>query len=484
MRKGAALALVLVVALSLISPAPGAPKTPKLEDWHQGPVRYIALAEEVKTYRDLTTDAQRALFIERFWARRDPDPTTLVNEVRQSFWLRVQEANTNFLDSSKPGWMTDRGKIHILYGPPNEIQQDVGAQTEATPTTGRGLIRWIYEGRPGGRMDLDPVVIVPFVPDAGGEYHVSYDPKLASIFFNPLAMDARTPGDPMLQMLGTPSRSGLSVMLDLGKMQEVPPQEQVLLERVETIESYEMLPVDAGVHRYQPADSPGSTTVVITADIGRVPRDAALSILARLVPQDATRQTRMLGEDSFRIAEDGTSRLAQGRLQLDPGTWTLTLIVTDAKTAATGIVRRPVTVPGDSSALRLSDLAWASRLESLPYASLASYDEPFHVGPFRVLPRLSGTYRVGETIRLFYEIYGGRPPYRVAYQLEGRDEDGGWVALGRPTQGEQSAAGQGWEQPTTERWPLGEYRVRIEIEDRDAARVVADQPFRIEASAP
>ena len=46
------------------------------------------------------------------------------------FWERVSEANGLFTDSSKPSWLTDRGKIHILYGPPTDIQEDIHLRTE------------------------------------------------------------------------------------------------------------------------------------------------------------------------------------------------------------------------------------------------------------------------------------------------------------------------------------------------------------------
>ena len=93
----------------------------ELRKWHEGPIRYIAVKEEVQEYKRLEGDSARALFIERFWRRRDPTPDTLTNEYRQLFWERVQQANASFLDSTKPGWMTDRGKIWILYGRPDTI---------------------------------------------------------------------------------------------------------------------------------------------------------------------------------------------------------------------------------------------------------------------------------------------------------------------------------------------------------------------------
>src|SRR6185295_908197 len=111
------LALGLVVGL-----AHAAHESPDLKDWIDGPVLYLAEKEETRSFRALETDDDRALFIEKFWARRDPTPQTLANEYRQMFWERVRAANLMFLDSHKPGWKTDRGKIYVLYGPPTSIE--------------------------------------------------------------------------------------------------------------------------------------------------------------------------------------------------------------------------------------------------------------------------------------------------------------------------------------------------------------------------
>ena len=90
------------------------PKAPNLKEWIRGPVRYLSKKIEAEEYKLLQTDADRILFIERFWARRDPHPETMTNEARQIFWERVRETNELFVDSAREGWITDRGKIHIL----------------------------------------------------------------------------------------------------------------------------------------------------------------------------------------------------------------------------------------------------------------------------------------------------------------------------------------------------------------------------------
>ncbi|HKQ61786.1 MAG TPA: GWxTD domain-containing protein [Candidatus Polarisedimenticolaceae bacterium] len=473
----------VLLARAAAAADPGAGEKVSLKDWSDGPIHYIALKQEIEQFDALASDGDRALFIERFWSKRDPTPATLTNEYRQLFWERVQQANAQFLDSTKPGWMTDRGKIFLLYGPPSQVKEEPDLTLDPR-SPGRGILRWTYEGRPGERQDLNPVVVVPFVRDAGGEWHVSYEPRLASVFFDATAIREQRYRaiDHFLEMAGAPLKSKLAVMLDLGKLQEVPPQEQVLLERVETIESYKTHPLGVRLLRYLHPEE-HETIVVVTVDVSDGAPGTTPAILARFAPLDATQPPRLLGEDSFRVIEVGGKRLAQGRRTLPPGDYTLTLMSVDPSTASTGIDRRTIRVPERSDAPRMSDLTLAADLESLPYASLASYDEPFHVGPFRVVPRLTSELTQGDAVRVFFEIYDATPPFQVSYQVEGQDTDGRWVPLGKPATAEQSETAQAWELVTGPRWPLGDYRVRVEVVDRAGRRLSDSVPFRLLAAA-
>src|SRR6185436_8710341 len=84
------------------------------KDWYQGPVRYIITRTEVKAYKALESDAERATFIDWFWQRRDVDPTTPDNEFRDRYTKRAFEATRKFSATTIPGWKTDMGKIYIL----------------------------------------------------------------------------------------------------------------------------------------------------------------------------------------------------------------------------------------------------------------------------------------------------------------------------------------------------------------------------------
>lgn len=454
----------------------------ELTDWIDGPIRYIAVGREIKTFKDLKTDEERVLFIERFWRRRDPSADTLMNEYRQLFWDRVSYSNNTFLDSPRSGWMTDRGKIYILYGAPNDIEDYENLDTRTSATTGRGLIRWLYDGRPGGQTAMNPTIVVPFTPDNGGEYHVSYDPKLSSVFINTDAIEERrdVEFDRYMKFLAPPTRSTLSVMLDLGRMQEVPPQDQVILEQIETIESYEAYPLSVAVHRFvHPKD--GRIVAIVTVDVTDTGTSVQPALIARFSPLDATQPSRILGEGSFKHLSHDGRRYAQARVRLQPGEYALTVMVADAANIRTGLHRRQIRIVAPGDRLSFSDIVWSETLDSLPYAVMASYDEAFIIGTFRVLPRVKEHFVPGETLRLFYEVYGGTMPLRITYTLQGRDLDNSWVDLGPATTEEQFSNLQGWEIPTSERWPLGEYRVRIEVLDADERLIIRLQEFELAA---
>jgi GWxTD domain-containing protein len=479
----------LALALALIA-VPGAAKKsrdPDLKEWIDGPIRYIAQKAETREFRSLETDADRILYIERFWALRDPHPETMTNEYRQLFWERVREANSLFLDSPHDGWRTDRGKIHILYGPPTEVEEDLDYHPDSPTATG-GLIRWIYDGRAEGRTDVDPVTIIPFVRSAGGEYRLSYDPKLSTAIFAPrqLRMPWEDETQRWLEITGPPTRSELSVMLDLGRMQEVPPQAQVLLERIETREAYVTHEVSARTDRFDHPDRDGEWLVTVSVDVSHTSGREAPAVIARLRPatatlEDASPDQRILEETSFKVVDVGDQRVAQARIVLLPGVYEMTVLVADPDTAQTGLLRRELRLGTPSERLRFSDVVQALELESLRYRALSSYDEPYTVGPFRVVPRFGNAYLPGETVRLFYEVYRAALPVKVSYQVQGREDDGRWTDLGLPAEAVQEHRAQAWELPTSQHWPIGEYRVRVEVTDADGKLISTDVPFELVA---
>ncbi|MEX2260963.1 MAG: GWxTD domain-containing protein, partial [Bryobacteraceae bacterium] len=90
--------------------------------WLNEDVAYIITDEERAAFQKLMTKEQREKFIEQFWLRRDPTPGTGENELKEEHYRRIGYANKRFRTSGRPGWQTDRGRMYIPYGPPDEIE--------------------------------------------------------------------------------------------------------------------------------------------------------------------------------------------------------------------------------------------------------------------------------------------------------------------------------------------------------------------------
>jgi GWxTD domain-containing protein len=88
--------------------------------WLDEDVRWIITDEERETFKRLSNDEERDNFIEQFWLRRDPTPDTVENEYKEEHYRRITYANEHFA-AGKPGWKTDRGRIYVMFGAPDQI---------------------------------------------------------------------------------------------------------------------------------------------------------------------------------------------------------------------------------------------------------------------------------------------------------------------------------------------------------------------------
>jgi GWxTD domain-containing protein len=205
-RSGAALApvipaafLTLAAALAMAGwqaqtpePAPvPAQSADRYAEWLQEDAAYIITDAERTAFRALATDAERDYFIQQFWLRRDPTPGTPENEFKEEHYRRIARAVQMFSTATLSGWRTDRGRIYIVYGPPDEIDShpsggviqrsaaDGGGSTEAYP-----FEDWRYRYIDGIGDD----VLIEFVDkENNGEYHMALDPnaKDAREFIHP-----------------------------------------------------------------------------------------------------------------------------------------------------------------------------------------------------------------------------------------------------------------------------------------------------------
>jgi GWxTD domain-containing protein len=129
-------ALYAVAAIALAAFA-FAQLGPKYSDWASGPVQHLMTKEERAQWKAIHTDADAAAFIDLFWARRDPTPDTPRNEFREAFDARVAYADEHFSNARTRGSLTDRGKVLILLGPPEQASGTGGAISSPmqAPTT-------------------------------------------------------------------------------------------------------------------------------------------------------------------------------------------------------------------------------------------------------------------------------------------------------------------------------------------------------------
>lgn len=112
------------------------------KQWLEEEVLYIITPLEKDVFLKLKTDRERDLFIGAFWKQRDPTPSMPENGFKTEHYRRIQYANHFFgREAPKPGWRTDRGRIYIILGEPNDIQRFEG-ETQVYPTE-----IWFYQNK-------------------------------------------------------------------------------------------------------------------------------------------------------------------------------------------------------------------------------------------------------------------------------------------------------------------------------------------------
>ena len=95
---------------------------PNLETYASltGPLRYITTNDE---YDKLKFSVDQKKVISDFWldCASDPDRAT---SLMRAYYKRSEEANLYFSDFNGEGWMSDRGLVYIVFGPPSRVVLD------------------------------------------------------------------------------------------------------------------------------------------------------------------------------------------------------------------------------------------------------------------------------------------------------------------------------------------------------------------------
>ena len=85
-------------------------------------IQIVATEAERRRVRSIADLDERRRFLMEFWLKRDPNPTTPVNEFQEQFYQRLQYANDRYKSSFQEGWETDRGRALIKYGSPVDVE--------------------------------------------------------------------------------------------------------------------------------------------------------------------------------------------------------------------------------------------------------------------------------------------------------------------------------------------------------------------------
>lgn len=110
------------------------------------PLVYVAEgSRDLGLYRTLSVDGKRR-FLRDFWSHRDPSPGTPDNPARDEFYRGVAYATGAFRESGAadlPGWNTDRGRVYLKNGRPDEVlRKPSGSRPYEAWRFTRGRARW------------------------------------------------------------------------------------------------------------------------------------------------------------------------------------------------------------------------------------------------------------------------------------------------------------------------------------------------------
>jgi GWxTD domain-containing protein len=122
--------------------APANISEPPGEKWGAGPVQWIMTAEEKRTWSSLSSASERAEFVQKFWASRNPKPGSDDNVFQTTFERRVSFADLYFpQDEKQRGSLTDRGMVFVLLGPPTYVgRKPINTGEDASEAEGMSTV--------------------------------------------------------------------------------------------------------------------------------------------------------------------------------------------------------------------------------------------------------------------------------------------------------------------------------------------------------
>ena len=391
--------------------------------WLDEDVVYIITDEERAAFKQLSNDEERDNFIEAFWQRRDPTPDTEENEYKEEHYQRIAYANEHFA-AGVPGWKTDRGRIYIVYGKPDEIDSHPSGGTYERPMEEGGgetstfpFEDWRYRYIEG----IGQEIIIEFVDTCMcGEYHMTmdrsekdallYTPNAGLTMWEQMGMANKTQrftGNGMERLGAGPESSMIASkefdrLEQFAKLQAAPPVKFTdLTEEVNSKVILNPMPFDV---RSDYVKVTGDTVLVPVTiqmknrDITFVNKDGVqrgtVNIFGRLTTLtgkivqtfEDTVQVDVPAELLPRTAENAS--VYWKAMPLRPGRYKLYVAVKDVNGDRKGIWSRSIVVPEFSDdKLSASSLIVADLMEPVPTKAIGSGS--FVIGTTKVRPRVA-----------------------------------------------------------------------------------------------
>jgi GWxTD domain-containing protein len=409
--------------------------------WVDEDVQYIITGEERAAWKRLKTDEEREQFIEQFWLRRDPTPDTIDNEYKDEHYERIAYANEHFA-SGIPGWKTDRGRIYIMYGKPDEIESHPSGGTYDRPIEEGGgttstfpFETWRYRYIEG----IGNEVILEFVdPSMSGEYRMTIDPSEKDALLHVpgagLTFDEEFYGRDKAERF---NRAGASIGNPLGNTSRVNPFDRLQLladiykppevkykdlEAVITTKlSYNILPFSFRTDFVRVTEDTVLTPITVqlaNKDLAFQETDGIhralghilikiTSITGRIAPGGTVEDSIAVDipDAFFKQQLEGLS-VYQKMIPLRPGLYKMDIVIKDVNSGNAGVVNQRLTVPRfPDEKLQLSSLILAQKVEALPPNQVGTGS--FVLGDKKVWPDVTGEFKRerDKNLNLWFQVY-------------------------------------------------------------------------------
>ncbi len=411
--------------------------------WLNEDVTYIITDEERTTWKRLATDEEREQFIEQFWLRRDPSPDSQENEYKEEHYRRIAYTNERFA-SGIPGWKSDRGRIYITFGPPDELEDHPSGGTYERPIEEGGgttstypFQKWRYRWIEGIGQDIN----IEFVDTTmTGEFRMTMDPSekdalmmvpgAGLTLYEQMGLSSKT--DRFSRTDGTRLGTGNQAMpmrmnqferlQQFANLQKAPKIKFRDLEaQVNSKITFNVLPMQVRVDFVKMTNATVNSYVTIQFERKdlQFKQEANLSkamvnIYARVTtmtrrvanvfehPVSIEVPTEMLGE-----ASKGKS-IYQNAIPLPPGRYRLNVVAKDVIGGNMNNFEMALDVPRfDDEKLGMSSMILADMIEKVPTKQIGAGQ--FVIGTSKVRPRVGESFRRDEKMGIFANFYNFSP---------------------------------------------------------------------------